>query len=78
MNKMYRARFKTDSPDPRPINWPLRHPYWITGEAGDGSYTTIVAYVDDMGYLKKNWPEAFDIDLGGPVTEYIFSDRFPK
>jgi hypothetical protein len=72
---MIKVRFKTDSEDYRPVNWPIKHPYWCTG-SGDG-YSIIVAYADDEAEILSNWPEAFDIDTDA-AEEYIFSSRFPK
>lgn len=74
---MIRARFKANPDDPRPITWPIKHPYWITGYAGDDSYSTVVAYADDLDYIKTNWPEAADIEFT-EETEYKFTGRFPK
>lgn len=74
---MLRVRFKANSNDPRPINWPIKHPYWVTGYSGDDSYATVVAYADDEQYIFDNWPEAEDLDAE-EVNEYFFSDRFPK
>lgn len=72
---MIRCRFRTTADDPRPANWPIKHPYWITGE-GEG-YSILVAYADDEAEILKNWPEAFDLD-SEPATEYMFTGRFPK
>jgi hypothetical protein len=72
---MIKVRFKTYSEDYRPVNWPIKHPYWCTG-SGDG-YSIIVAYADDEAEILSNWPEAFDIDTDA-AEEYIFSSRFPK
>lgn len=74
---MLRVRFHANPEDPRPIHWPIKHPYWVTGEAGDGSYSIIVAYADNLAYIKENWPEATEID-SQQTNEYIFTDRFPK
>lgn len=78
---MIRARFHANANDPRPINWPLKHPYWVTGYgewAGEG-YATIVAYADDEAEILANWPEAADSDIESiPVDGYTFTDRFPK
>lgn len=74
---MIRSRFYTTSADPRPVNWPIKHPYWVTGFASDGSYSTIVAYADDEAELLTNWPEAVDIDSTEADT-YTFTDRFPQ
>lgn len=72
-----RIRFQTDSDDPRPVKWPIKHPYWITGEAGDGSYSTIVAYADNEGYIYEHWPEAAKLEVA-EVEGYQFTSRFPE
>lgn len=71
---MIRARFKTNPDDPRPVNWPIKHPYWVTG-CGD-SYSIVVAYAEDEDELRANWPDANDIDAE-EAEGYAFSDRFP-
>lgn len=73
---MYRIRFKTNSADPRPINWPIKHPYWISGYDSDDN-TIIISYADSKAYILDNWPEAFDLDVE-KVDSYSFSSRFPK
>ena len=73
---MYRARFHVHHDDYRPVIWPIKHPYWCTG-FGEG-YNIVVAYVDNEKQLLEQWPEADEIDLGSPVEEYIFTDRFKK
>ncbi len=72
---MFRIRFKANVEDPRPVNWPITHPFWITGY-GD-KHSVVVAYADDEKYIKDNWPEATDLEVQ-PVNEYLFTDRFPK
>lgn len=72
---MIRARFKTNQDDPRPVVWPIKHPYWITGYGDD--YAVIVAYADDEAEVLRNWPDAKDIDAD-PADEYAFSSRFPQ
>jgi hypothetical protein len=72
---MIRARFKIALDDPRPVNWPLKHPYWISGW-GD-NYAILVAYADNVDEIKTNWPEAEDIDAT-EVEQYNFSGRFPQ
>ena len=72
---MIRARFKTDVSDYRPVNWPIKHPYWCTGYTDD--HSIVVAYADDEEELLLNWPDAEDIDAQ-EVAEYQFSSRFPK
>lgn len=70
---MIRARFTSNSDDARPINWPVKHPFWFTGYGENN--TTIVAYVDNMSELLANWPEAENIDYE-EAEEYVFSSRF--
>ena len=74
---MKRVRFYTKADDYRPINWPIKHPYWKTGESGDGSYSILVAYADDEQYIYDNWPEATDLDVE-ERDSYTFTSRFPK
>lgn len=75
---MLRVRFYTDAEDYRPINWPLKYPYWLTGEIATEPITfIIVAYADDLEYIKENWPEATNIE-SQEVQKIEFSDRFPK
>lgn len=75
LNAMIRARFKTSSEDYRPINWPIKHPYWCTGF--NDTHQVIVAYADDEEEILRNWPEAIDID-SEECTTYTFTSRFPK
>ena len=72
---MLRVRFKANYDDPRPINWPVAHPYWISG-SGDG-YAIVISYASDEDYILENWPEARDLD-SEEVEGYRFTDRFPK
>ena len=72
---MIRARFRANPDDYRPVNWPIKHPYWCTGY-GDG-YSIVVAYADNKEEILSNWPEATEIDTE-EVTEYIFTSRFKK
>jgi hypothetical protein len=72
---MLRVRFHANIEDPRPINWPIKHPYWVSGEGED--YAIVIAYADDLDYIVKNWPEATGIDAE-ERTEYTFTDRFPR
>lgn len=74
---MLRVRFHANYDDPRPISWPVKHPFWITGYAGDESYSTVVSYADNLDYILTNWPEADNID-SQEVDKYEFSGRFPK
>lgn len=72
---MIRCRFRCGDVDYRPVNWPIKHPYWCTG-FGEG-YAIIVAYADDEAEVLRNWPDAHDLD-STPVEGYVFTDRFPK
>ena len=72
---MKRFRFHCNVDDPRPVNWPVKHPYWITGEGED--YAVVVSYGDDEKYIIENWPDATEIE-GDKSDEYFFSDRFPR
>ncbi|MHB0966000.1 MAG: hypothetical protein ACYC36_06040 [Bellilinea sp.] len=75
MNKLLRIRFHADEADPRPVKWPVKHPYWITGY-GDG-YSTVVSYADNATYIFENWPEAKNLSTT-EVEGYEFTDRFPR
>lgn len=72
---MIRCRFKQPTDDPRPVNWPIKHPYWISGEGWD--YHIVIAYADDEAEILLNWPEAIDLD-SEPAVRYNFTSRFPK
>lgn len=72
---MIRARFKADLHDPRPVQWPIRYPYWITGS--DDQHSTIVAYVEDYDAIFDLWPEAEQVEYE-QTSEIVFSARFPK
>jgi hypothetical protein len=77
---MIKVRFESNSvEDYRPIIWPIKYPYWCTGTLGDGSKVILVAYVESLDELYKQWPEAEKIDVfQHNVTECEFSDRMPK
>lgn len=79
---MLRIRFRANIEDPRPVKWPVKHPYWVTGEsayAGDDgtAYATVVSYADDEQYIRDHWPEATHLEVQERV-EYTFTSRFPK
>lgn len=76
---MIRCRFKQPMDDPRPITWPIMHPYWVSGEGIDegGEYHIIVAYADSEEEIVSLWPEATNLD-SEEATEYCFTSRFPK
>ncbi len=74
---MIRVRFHANEDDYRPVNWPVKHPYWCSGY-GEG-YSIVVSYADDTEYILKNWPEATEIDImQDDLNEYEFTDRFPR
>lgn len=67
---MIRVRFKANLDDPRPVNWPIKHPYWVSGESDH--HSIVVAYADNEKYI-------LDIDvMDEGLTEYTFTGRFPK
>ena len=72
---MIRVRFHANADDYRPINWPVKHPYWCSGSGED--YSIVISYADDVDYIMKNWPEATNLDIE-ERSEYTFTDRFPK
>lgn len=72
---MIRARFHANIQDPRPIKWPIKYPYWVSGE-GDG-YAIVVAYADNKEQIIELWPEATNIDIE-ERDEITFTDRFAK
>jgi hypothetical protein len=72
---MIRARFHANLFDYRPVNWPIKHPYWCTGFSAVSSI--LVAYADDVDEILANWPEAKDIEVE-TVDGYTFTDRFHK
>lgn len=74
---MLRVRFKANGRDYRPVNWPVKHPYWCTGKAVDNAHSIVVSYADDEQYIYANWPEASDLDVQ-ECAEYTFTDRFPR
>ena len=78
---MIRVRFKVAALDHRPVNWPIKHPYWKTGytSTDDGAEASVlVAYADDEEELLTNWPDAEDVEVLSEHDHYSFSSRFPK
>lgn len=76
---LLRVRFQANASDYRPIEWPVKHPYWCTGYGNNtgGEYAVVVAYVEDDAEIKRNWPEAAEIQImDTDAPEYIFTDRF--
>lgn len=79
---MIRCRFQCNSKDPRPLTWPIKHPYWVTGYSGDAingelRYAIVVAYADDEAEIKRLWPDAKNLD-SEPAEKYLFTSRFPR
>lgn len=72
---MLRVRFRANEDDYRPIDWPVRHPYWCTGYGPH--YSTVVSYADNLEYILENWPEATEITVE-ECDGYTFTDRFPR
>lgn len=72
---MLRVRFHANYDDYRPVNWPVKHPYWCTGTGDD--YSVVVTYADSVEYVLENWPEATNINVEN-AEQYIFTARFPK
>lgn len=61
--------------DYRPVIWPIKYPYWLSGES-ETAYI-ICAYADSEEDIYKQWPEAYDLDTE-EVKSIEFSERFPK
>jgi hypothetical protein len=72
---MIRARFKANPDDYRSVIWPVKYPYWCSGYGDD--YSIVVAFVENLKQLKKQWPEAEDIDFE-EVEKVEFTERFAK
>lgn len=76
---MIRARFyikfKDCGNDYRPVKWPIKHPYWCTGESKKSF--VIVAYADNLEQIKELWPEAYNIETEA-VQGIEFTSRFPR
>lgn len=76
---MIRARFyieKSDcNYDYRPIKWPIKYPYWCTGE--NSEFFIIVAYADNVEQIMELWPEAYLVE-SEEVQDIVFTSRFPK
>lgn len=83
---MLRVRFKIKfvdcDEDYRPVIWPIKYPYWCSGEHNNefddnDEYFILVAYVDSEEELYKQWPEAYDLDIE-EVEKIEFTGRFQK
>lgn len=63
--------------DYRPVIWPIKYPYWNTAESDE--YFHIVAFVDDMDTLYKQWPEAKESEVEIVECENVYyTDRLKK
>ena len=68
--------------DYRPVIWPIKYPYWCSGET-ENSFT-IIAYVENLDELYKQWPELKNLseDITNLETEEVeeveFYGRFQK
>lgn len=74
--RFYLSQDKTGG-DYRPVIWPIKYPYWCAGETGDGQYFILVAYVDSLADLRKQWPEAENLEIQ-TAARVEFSTRFPR
>lgn len=72
-----RYRFYTRADDYRPIIFNPAYPWWCSGEAGDGSYSVIVAYLPKDEPLERYWDDAFEI-TEDECEAITFSSRFPQ
>lgn len=72
-----RHRFHANPDDYRPVKFPPPGPYWCSGEAGDGSYSIVVAYLPRDVDVRDWWPEATEIEAT-EERKIVFSDRFAK
>jgi len=75
MSNLLRVRFHANEDDPRPVNWPVKHPYWVSGY-GEG-FAVVISYADNADYIYANWPEADGLEIES-VNGYVFTDRFPR
>lgn len=73
-----RYRFHANAEDWRPVTFPPPGPYWCSGEAGDGSYAIIVAYLPSGVPLPDFWPEADQVTSQRARGGIVYSSRFPK
>jgi hypothetical protein len=74
--KLYRFYLKEPSKtDPRPVIWPIKWPYWITGRGAD--FAKLVAYADSEEQIRKQWPDCEILD-SEEVQCVEFSERFPR
>lgn len=80
INTMMRVRFKANGQDYRPVEWPVKHPFWCSGYSNDGDNAIMIAYADDLAEIQRLWPESSDFDVIEAdilAGHYKFNDRFP-
>jgi hypothetical protein len=73
---MIRARFYANGDDYRPVEWPIKYPYWCSGYTSKNE-CLIIAYADNPEDITRLWPEAHDIECE-EAEEIVFTSRFPK
>jgi Predicted acetyltransferase len=61
--------------DPRPVRWPIEHPYWITGEDDTRFYLEAWAHSEEE--IRMNWPDACKIETLTENEPGVFSPRRP-
>lgn len=83
---MIRARFTVavEGGDYRPLQWPIKYPYWCSGYKLTGTVdepqvgaAILIAFADQVEDITALWPEAADIEAS-EVAGVTFSERFPK
>ena len=76
---MYRFRFKLSKSatheDYRPVLWPIKNPYWCSGESS--THFTMVAFAESRDDILRPWPEAEDIEASELYEAPVFTSRFP-
>lgn len=76
---MIRARFyikfKDCDGDYRPVKWPIKYPYWRTGQSADSF--VLIAYADNEDQIRELWPELYNIEID-KVDKIEFTSRFPR
>ncbi len=71
-----RHRFHCSSVnDPRPVIWPPKGPYWVSGEGDD--YAILIAYLPAGVEVTTFWPEATDVD-SEECDGITYTSRFAK
>lgn len=76
--KWRRYRFYTRSVDDvRPLVFNPHYPWWHSGDAGDSSFASIVAYLPVDEPLERYWDDAYEVQYTEEEA-ITFSDRFPR